>query len=550
MKIKPIVAAAAAITMCMSLCSCGTSDNSTVQNSQTSGNSESENSEPKNVTLCESWTFDLFYPVVHTGNSSNYGAAYWNNNFYDTLVKYEDGEYKGSLAESWTMSEDGKTYTFKLREGIKFTDGADLNAQAVKTSIEAAVVNLGMFNGSFGRLTTLIESIEVVDELTVAFHLTQPYYGTINDLTMCDPLAIVSPNAFNDDLTFKEELRTQTMGTGPYMYTGDFDSSTYTFVRNPDYWGEAPEADTFKVKVIADNDAKVLALRSSEIDIITGAARISADGYLELAADPAFGTAINDEPSQTNYIGFNMSKAPFDDINVRMAVAYAIDNDTISENVFGGTLLPAEILFAKSKPYCDVETKEYEYSPEKAMELLESAGWVDSDGDGVRDKDGAALEISFSYSSDFGSFGDAALAIASQLEAVGFKVEVSDADMMTYYNSVIGGDYDAAWWRTYGGVFDPFTVMANINPEISSDPVAAQFNSFIPEGMIAELDSSSDEDRQQEIYSTVLNAVADNALCVPIVYTAEYAAWNAEKINGYDFYPDTSYTDVSGIDLK
>lgn len=545
MKIKSLIAAAAVISLCMSLSACGDSQGGTVQDSQASGTEEL-----KNVTLCESWTLDLFYPVVHTGNSSTYGAAYWNNNFYDTLVKYEDGEYKGSLAESWVMSEDGKTYTFKLREGVKFTDGAELNAEAVKKSIEASVVNLGMFNGSFGRLTTLIESVEAVDELTVALHLTQPYYGTINDLTMCDPLAIVSPNAFNDDLTYKEELKTQTMGTGPYMYKGDFDGSTYTFVRNPDYWGEAPEADTFKIKVISDNDSKVLALRSGEIDIITGASRISADGYAELAADPAFGTAINDEPSLTNYIGFNMSKAPFDDVNVRMAIAYAVDNDTISENVFGGTMLPAKSLFAKSKPYCSVETAEYEYSPERAAELLESAGWVDSDGDGVREKDGAALEITFSYTSDYGSLGDAALSIASQLEAVGFKVEVSDTDMMTYYNTIVGGDYDAAWWRTYGGSFDPFTVMANINPETSADPIAAQFNSFIPDGMIAELDSADDEDRQQEIYSTVLNAVADNVLCVPLVYTAEYAAWNSEKINSYDFYPDTSYTDVSGIDLK
>ncbi|MGN1136679.1 MAG: ABC transporter substrate-binding protein [Oscillospiraceae bacterium] len=550
MKIRSVIAAVAAISMCMSMTACGNSESSTEQDTKAVGGSVSENAEPKNVTLCESWELDLFYPVIHSGISGTYGAAYWNNNFYDTLVKYEDGEYKGNLAESWIVSEDGKVYTFKLREGVKFTDRAELNSEAVKKSLEAAVVNLGMYNGSFGRLTTLIESIDTPDELTIVLNLVQPYYGTLNDLTMCDPLAIVSPNALNDDLTFKEELRTQTMGTGPYMYKGDFDGSVYTFVRNPDYWGEAPEADTFKVKIIADNDAKVLALRSGEIDIIAGSSRMSADGFNELSEDPAFGTAINDEPSMTSYIGFNMTKTPFDDNNVRLAVAYAVDNSTIADNVFRGTMLPAESLFAKSKPYCTAKIAAYEYSPEKAEELLEKAGWTDSDGDNVRDKDGAVLEISLIYTSDYGSIGDAVLAIASQLEAVGFKVNVSDTDMMTYYNNAIGGNYNAAWWRTYGGVFDPYTVMTNINPEISADPVAVQFNSFLPEGMMAELDSTVDEDRIQEIYDTVLNSVADNALCVPVVYTAEYAAWNLEIINGYDFYPDTSYTDVSGIDLK
>lgn len=113
---------------------------------------------------------------------------------------------------------DGLTYTFHLKEGVKFSDGADLNAEAVKTSLEAAFSNLGDYIASFGKIGTLTESIEVVDEHTVAIHLTTPYYGVLNDLAMCNPMGIVSPNAFNEDLTTKEELLTQTMGTGPYMY--------------------------------------------------------------------------------------------------------------------------------------------------------------------------------------------------------------------------------------------------------------------------------------------------------------------------------------------
>ena len=560
MKMKKLFAAAAAFAICANMAACGSSHESTDAVSETDGaeasaaadSSTDTSAESKNVTLCESWTFDAgFYAVVHGGMSSNYGISYWGHNFYDTLVVYENGEYKGSLAEKWEVSDDGRKYTFTLRDGIKFSDGTPCDAAAVKTSLEAAQVNLGMYIGSYGKLMTVIDSIEAPDESTVIINLTQPYYGTLNDLSTCNPLGIVNPNGFNDDLTYKaDDFQTMTMGTGPYMYEGDFDGSVYTFVRNPYYWGEAPEADTFKIKVIPDNDAKVLALRSGEIDAITGASRLSADAYTELSADSSFGTAINDEPTLTNYIGFNMSKAPFDDKNVRLAVEYAIDKDAISNDVFQGTMIPADTLFSKSKPYCDVAVTTYTYDPDKAAQLLDEAGWTDSDGDGIRDKDGTPLEMTMLYTSDYGSIGDGMLAIASQLGKVGFKVDVSDMDMMTYYTASMSGDYDIIHYRTYGGSFDPFTIITNMDPAVSADPVAVQFASFLPEGIVSELDCSSDESRINEIYKTILTTIPDEALCVPFANTVELAAWNSDKINSYEFCSDSQYVEVSGIDLK
>lgn len=556
MKMKKFFAAAAAFAICANMAACGSTSDVTEITSET-GDAEvstatDTSSESKNVTLCESWTFDAgFYAVVHGGMSSNYGISYWGHNFYDTLVVYEDGEYKGSLAEKWDVSEDGKEYTFTLRDGIKFSDGTPCDAAAVKKSLEAATVNLGMYIGSYGKLMTVIDTIEAPDESTVVIKLTQPYYGTLNDLSTCNPLGIVNPNGFNDDLTYKaDDFQTMTMGTGPYMYQGDFDGSVYTFVRNPYYWGEAPETDTFKIKVIPDNDAKVLALRSGEIDAITGAARLSADAYTELSADSSFGTAINDEPTLTNYIGFNMSKAPFDDKNVRLAVEYAIDKDSISNDVFQGTMTPADTLFSRSKPYCDVDVTVYDYDPDKAAQLLDEAGWTDSDGDGIREKDGTPLEMTMLYTSDYGSIGDGMLAIASQLGKVGFKVDVSDMDMMTYYGASMNGEYDIIHYRTYGGSFDPFTIVTNMDPAVSADPVAVQFAAFLPDGIVAELDCSSDENRINEIYNTILTTIPDEALCVPFANTVELAAWNSEKINSYEFSSDSQYVEVSGIDLK
>ena len=242
MKLKSFAALMMAGVMALGLCAC---------NSEAPDTSGSD-STPVSISTTESWDFSTgFYPAMSPATSNGtYGFTYYARNCYDTLVVREGGEFKAGLAETWDISDDGLTYTFHLKEGVKFSDGADLNAEAVKTSLEAAFSNLGDYIASFGKIGTLTESIEVVDEHTVAIHLTTPYYGVLNDLAMCNPMGIVSPNAFNEDLTTKEELMTQTMGTGPYMYAGDGDGTSYTFVRNPNYWGEQPDVDEFTVKVM------------------------------------------------------------------------------------------------------------------------------------------------------------------------------------------------------------------------------------------------------------------------------------------------------------
>ena len=212
--------------------------------------------------------------------------------------------------------------------------------------------------------------------------------------------------------------------------------------------------------------------------------------------------------------------------------------------------MPADTLFSESKPYCDVEATVYSYDPDKAAQLLDEAGWKDSDGDGIRDKDGTPLELTMLYTSDYGSIGDGMLAIASQLGKVGFKVNVSDMDMMTYYEASMNGEYDIIHYRTYGGSFDPFTVVTNMDPTVSADPVAVQFAEFLPEGIVSELDCSADESRISEIYNTILTTIPDEALCVPFANTVELAAWNSDKINGYEFCSDSQYVEVSGLDLK
>ena len=544
MKLKHILFTVMTVFFCLNLAACGSAAQ---QNSDADDISENVSV----ITLTESWDFSTgFYPIITSANTNGYGFTYWERNFYNTLVRYDkNGEIEGELAESWEISDDGLTYTFVLRDGVKFSDGTDLTSAAVKDSIEGAKKNLGEFAGSFGKVMTIIDAMETPDEKTVVITLTQPYYGALNDLTMANPLSIVNPAAFDGDSY--EICKQQTMGTGPYMYAGDFDGTTYTFVSNPYYWGEAPEVDSFKIKVIEDNDAKVLALRNNEIDAIIGASCLSYDAYSELSGDNSFGTSIDEHGTMTRYLGLNLSKAPFDNVLVRQAIAYAIDKDLLCSSVFAGIESPADKLFMTSKPYCDVDQTVYPFDLNKANELMDEAGWVDIDGDGIREKDGQTLELEIIYSVEASNLDDAVLALASQLAEIGFSITPNGADIMTWLGSVGSRDYDFNMYQTYGGSYDPYTLMTNMNANVSQDPGLFLVSAFLEGGndLILELDSTSDPERVQGIYAEVLGTLAEQALMVPISYTREYAAWNSNIIAGYDFYSGSRYISVANITL-
>ncbi len=522
----------------------------------------------KTVVLAESWSFPSLYPVISPETSVNFGIAYWTMNFYDTLVTYDqNNEISGCLAESWEISDDGLTYTFRLREGVRFSDGTPLTADAVKQSIDAARVNLGSYVGNYGKIGALIESTEARDENTFVLTLSCPYYSALNDLTFCLPYAIVNPKAFEGgaEAAF-QNCAGETMGTGPYMFES-YDGSTYTFVRNPYYWGEAPDVDVFQIKEIADNDAKILALQSGELTALLGSDKLTYDGFAQLSA-AGYGTNVNDIGTRTIYLGMRIADtylwnetyteivqtvpaSVFADKDVRLAAAYAIDQQLLAQSVFNGIEAPAETWFAAAKPYCGVDVTTYETDIEEAKRLLAQAGWEDSDGDGIREKDGQPLAVTISFTNDFGTLAAAMTAVKSQLEGVGFTVTLAPAaDMIGWFMAAMTGSYDLIYWETNGGAMDPSSTVSNIGS--MADPVLGQLVGFggITRELMSELDTASDDERVQEIYTTILESVADESLLIPLVYKNETAVWNEDVIADYTYYYDPGYTLVQNIRLK
>lgn len=552
MRMKRITAALTAAVMAVSLAACSNNADPVGESSQPS-QTDTE-SQAVHLNLAESWDFQYFYTIItpEVSSSSGYDITYYLTSFYDTLFEYNtDGEVVGVLAEDWAMSEDGKTYTFQIKQGVKFSDGSDLTAEDVAKSILAVPVNLGQYNGSYGRLSTIIEDAVVVDEYTVELHLTQPYYNTLRELCLANPFGIVSSEQFNEDLTAKDTFRTATYGTGPYMYAGDNDGQTWNFGRNPNYWGEAPDVDSFSIKYIPDNDAKILAMQNGEVDFLSGIKNISAESFEQMEQTEGFQAQADEKSLQTYYVGYNLSDPIFGDQTVREAISSAVDKDAIVESIYGGLYDKADTFFSRSLPYCDVEQTVYNFDLDHANQILDEAGYTDPDGDGIREKDGVKLSASFMYQTGSASDDNLVVYICDQASKIGIELTPQSAQMMDWYAMVQSGEYGLTIFKTQGGYYDPASVVTNINPATSMDPILMQIGVSQPEiaALVDELDSSADEARIQEIYSTILTTMADQCLTTPLIYTRQLTVYS-DTVSSYTFPTDASFTSVQNIHLK
>ena len=552
MRMKRITAALTAAVMAVSLAACSNNADPVGESSQPS-QTDTE-SQAVHLNLAESWDFQYFYTIItpEVSSSSGYDITYYLTSFYDTLFEYNtDGEVVGVLAEDWAMSEDGKTYTFQIKQGVKFSDGSDLTAEDVAKSILAVPVNLGQYNGSYGRLSTIIEDAVVVDEYTVELHLTQPYYNTLRELCLANPFGIVSSEQFNEDLTAKDTFRTATYGTGPYMYAGDNDGQTWNFGRNPNYWGEAPDVDSFSIKYIPDNDAKILAMQNGEVDFLSGIKNISAESFEQMEQTEGFQAQADEKSLQTYYVGYNLSDPIFGDQTVREAISSAVDKDAIVESIYGGLYDKADTFFSRNLPYCDVEQTIYNFDLDHANQILDEAGYTDTDGDGIREKDGVKLSASFMYQTGSASDDNLVVYICDQASKIGIELTPQSAQMMDWYAMVQSGEYGLTIFKTQGGYYDPASVVTNINPATSMDPILMQIGVSQPEiaALVDELDSSADEARIQEIYSTILATMADQCLTTPLIYTRQLTVYS-DTVSSYTFPTDASFTSVQNIHLK
>ncbi|RPJ59713.1 MAG: ABC transporter substrate-binding protein, partial [Dehalococcoidia bacterium] len=307
---------------------------------------------------------------------SDYNSARATYNIYDSLLRFKDEstEVEPGLAESWSVSDNGLEYTLKLRQGVKFHDGTDFNAEAVKFNLERQIDVNHPFHDTgefpYAEFTWgMVSKVEVVDPSTVKITLKEVFAPFLNHLAM-HPAAMVSPAAIEK---YKKDISHNPVGTGPFKFVSWTPGVEVVLEKNKDYWRGAPYLDQVIYRPIIEDQARLTELESGGINFLVN---VLPDDLPRLKEDARF--AVVEQPGMhTWWVGFNHSKEPFKDTRVRQAMNYAVNKQSIVDNLLKGTgTLSVNPLPPVVWSYTD-DFERYQYNPEKAKQLLAEAGYPD-----------------------------------------------------------------------------------------------------------------------------------------------------------------------------
>lgn len=458
------------------------------------------------------------------------GEMYAQEMLYETLVNITADGYEGCLAESWDISDDGKTYTFHIRDGVKFSDGEVCDANAIKANFDAIIENKDRH--TWLEMMNLLVGVSAPDDKTFVIELSEPYYPLLTELGVTRPFAMISPKAMKDGST-KDGVNAY-IGTGPYVLT-DFVTDEYAvFEANENYWGEQPKIKKITVKVIPDNQTRILALEKGEIDMIFGKNMIDADAINQYTGNDKFTVSLSD-PTSTRQIVLNTTRDVLADKEVRQALQHATNKQAISDGIFYGLEQPADTLFAKTVPYCDIDLEPYAYDVELAQSMLDEAGWVVG-ADKIREKDGQKLNIDLLYNSD--SVTEKAIAeyLQSEYQKIGISLNIHGEEEQSYRDNMKAGNFDMVFNICWGTPYDPRSSLAAMRAPVYGD-YAAQLgleDKADIDQAITDILVSTDETKRQELYTFVLTRLHEDAVYIPLTYECNKAIYRSD-LQGFHF---------------
>jgi peptide/nickel transport system substrate-binding protein len=336
------------------------------------------------------------------------------SNVFEGLTRFmSDGSVVPGLAESWEISDDGLTYTFKLRSGVTFHDGTTMDAEDVKFSLDRARAEDSV--NAQKALFAGITDVMVVDSMTVKVTLSEASGNFLFNMAWGDAV-IVAPESIGD-------IKTTPIGTGAFKFAGWVQGDKIDLMKNPDYWGTPAVMDSATFKFISDPTAAFAAVMAEDVDAFVGFP--APENLPQFEADERFQVLVGSTEGET-ILSTNNKQPPFDDVRVRKALAHAIDRQAIIDGAMFGLGTPIGTHFAPHNPaYMDL-TGNSAYDPDMAKALLAEAGFAD----------GFETTLHLpppSYARRGGEI------IAAQLAAVGIKAEITNVEWAQWLETVFRG---------------------------------------------------------------------------------------------------------------
>lgn len=346
-----------------------------------------------------------------------------SNSVTDKLVNFDAKlTIVPELAESWQVSPDGLTWTFKLRKGVKFQDGTPFNAQVVESHIKRMV---DPQNPSANRLLwTQYTKVKIVDDNTIALSTDKPFAPTLRYLAQ-ESGGIASPEAI---AKYGDEYQHHPVGTGPYMVESFEPGSKVVLKRFDDYWKSKPLLDKIEFRNVPEAQTRLSMLEAGQADLIndlvpTDAGRITSNQNLQLLRTPGL---------RPFWIEFNLNVDVFQDVKVRQALNYAVDKEAIVKNLFMGY---ATVIDSPAAPSISGYSKagSYPYDPNKAKQMLADAGWTPGQG-GILQKNGKPLKFTI-MTADGTFMNDVVVteAVQANLKAIGCDVSIQKVESSGYW---------------------------------------------------------------------------------------------------------------------
>ena len=467
-------------------------------------------------------------PARETDGESFYIA----DNIYNCLVEFKPGttEIIPALAESWSVSDDGLVYTFKLRRGVKFHDGTSFNADAVVFSLKRQLdenhpyYQYGPWKyWGYMDMSGIISDIVAVDNYTVKFTLKKAEAPFIANLAM-NFAAIMSPTAVKK---YKEDYTNNPVGTGPFKFVSWVKDDNIVVERFDGYWGKKAYLDRVIFKVVPDATARFLALRKGEVDIIDFP---SPEDIPTIKKTKGL-KVVQQAGLNVGYLAMNTEKKPFDNKLVRQAVNYAINKSDIIKGVYGDLGQPAKNPIPPGMWSYNNDVVDYAYNPTKAKQLLAQAGYPDGFSTTFW-----AMPVSRPYNPNGKKVAEI---MQNQLAQVGIKASIVSYDWGTYLDKTDNGEHDMALLGWTGDNGDPDNFLwVLLSAPAAVKPAGniafwkdAEFTSLIKQAK-----ESSDVALRTSLYKKAQIVFKEEAPWVPIAHSIVVEPMR-ESVQGFLLYP-------------
>lgn len=416
-------------------------------------------------------------------------------NVFEGLTQIdENGAVQPALANSWTISDDKLTYTFQLHKGVKFHDGTEMNADDVLFSFQRAMAN-GSVNAQKG-LFKPIADVKATDSHTVVITLSKPTGSFLFNLGWGDAIIVGQESA--------DTNKSKPIGTGPFIF-GKWDKGNRVVLnRNDVYWGDPIKLKQATFKFIPDPAAAMTAMMAGDVDAFANFP--APESLAQFEADPRFTVVIGNTEGET-ILSTNNSKAPFDNVKVRQAIAHTLDRQAIIDGAMFGYGTPIGSHFAPHHPaYVDL-TGRYEHSLKKAIILLAEAGYP-------KGFKGVLKLPPPSYARRGGEI------IAAQLKKVGIELEIVPVEWAQWLDQVFKKtDYD-------------LTIVSHTEPMdigiYARDTYYFNYTDTNFQALMNELDNTVDVPERYAILAEAQKLISEQAVNGFLFQLAKHGVWKKE----------------------